>query len=501
MKCPQHRVNTRLRMASLPTPTDSAGESPSNDNIELTAGATAPPASASAAAAAAAAAAEKTSDDEGQGRNSNATNNNTKSDTNGAPQSQSQELPPYVVSHTTQYDEQLLHRATADAGRWAYGVALVELWVMNETRTKLFRPQSGWWVDPVYHSFVHNDPSAPSYGQDDATSTSSPQCEECQICRITCPDRPDYIPATPLSPGEGLPGVLWSEIRDGNTNAINDANVGSRRRSTPAIFVDPPTRLQRQQQPNADHKTIVWRQVAPLAADPDQPWKPRMHHLESIGFAWAAAVPFSLHGETGIIIYAARRDNMVLSRLRSVENETYLVSAASLIAAAYSLRKPRQIVVQARHERLAPAWERVRGKVKYLAKCRQSVKHFVDERDASEQQQKNEIEKENKKAGDDDEGGKDVEEAMEETGDKQERENDKQRDHCCKPLYQLIVQQWTKLHGANAQPPPSMTWSQSSLSFVGVFVSLTMLTHLNSFVQKQSSGEDELILGYVKLPL
>jgi hypothetical protein len=42
------------------------------------------------------------------------------------------------------YDNEFFHRVIEDAGRWAFGVIFVEVWVLNETRTHLFRPENGW---------------------------------------------------------------------------------------------------------------------------------------------------------------------------------------------------------------------------------------------------------------------------------------------------------------------------------------------------------------------
>lgn len=95
------------------------------------------------------------------------------------------------------YDDDLLHRAVADAGRWAYGTVLVEVWVQHGT--SLVRPPSGWWLDPVYHA----QPCG---------------IESCQLCRLTDKERPDYVAPAPLIPGEGLPGALWAELQGGTTS-------------------------------------------------------------------------------------------------------------------------------------------------------------------------------------------------------------------------------------------------------------------------------------------
>jgi hypothetical protein len=40
-------------------------------------------------------------------------------------------------------DINLLHRSVADAGRWAFGMILVEVWVMSPDNTALYRSDSG----------------------------------------------------------------------------------------------------------------------------------------------------------------------------------------------------------------------------------------------------------------------------------------------------------------------------------------------------------------------
>ena len=127
-------------------------------------------------------------------------------------------------------DERLLHRTVADAGRWAHGTILVEVWVLSDDKTCLFRPELGWWIDPVYH---------------DACG------ENCEICRLVTPQKKGYVPPKPLAPGEGLPGVLWSESDKFRTS------TGSLRKphllpmhSTPNVFGEPA---------GASKSHVVWR--------------------------------------------------------------------------------------------------------------------------------------------------------------------------------------------------------------------------------------------------
>lgn len=114
------------------------------------------------------------------------------------------------------FDDSLLRRAVADGSRWAYGLRFVKVWVQNEI-TQLFRPESSWWIDPVFHS----------------------DCgKNCKICRLTNPERSDFLKPEPLFPGEGLPGVLFNDTA-------------------------------------ASAETVAWRHIKLVVEDPDQPWNAR----------------------------------------------------------------------------------------------------------------------------------------------------------------------------------------------------------------------------------
>jgi hypothetical protein len=197
-------------------------------------------------------------------------------------------------------DINLLHRSVADAGRWAFGMILVEVWVMSPDNTALYRSDSGWWIDPVYHRNCSAD---------------------CKICRLTEPSRTDYLAPHPLAPGEGLQGALWSEtgyhLRGGNGNS-NSSSFHNQflsrdhhnKKMLDGVFG-----------PTSPIKQVVWREVQALADDPDQPWNPRLQLLAEVGLGWAAAVPFRYHGQQGIVVYLARQ-GVDQAKLQSVTNET-----------------------------------------------------------------------------------------------------------------------------------------------------------------------------------
>jgi hypothetical protein len=152
-----------------------------------------------------------------------------------------------LMSSTTDwYDEDLLHRAVADAGRWAYGTIFVEVWLLTEDRFSLVRPNRGWWIDPINHMEYHAPPkhgkgnenkknrrqslhqrlsssssilkslSQSSFSQQDQDA----QSQSCPNCRLTNKSRPDYLEPGYHIPGEGLPGILWAD--DHNPHFLSD---------------------------------------------------------------------------------------------------------------------------------------------------------------------------------------------------------------------------------------------------------------------------------------
>jgi len=149
------------------------------------------------------------------------------------------------------YDDDLLHRAVADAGRWAYGTIFVEVWLLTDDRCALVRPNGGWWIDPVHHHEyhgIHNEkdktkkqnPVLPQGGRTRVSSVAESLASytvgqphhhpSCPVCRLTDPNRTDYIEPGYHVPGEGLPGILWAG--DHNAHYVNDRSVlGDSRRS------------------------------------------------------------------------------------------------------------------------------------------------------------------------------------------------------------------------------------------------------------------------------
>jgi len=210
---------------------------------------------------------------------------------------------------------------------------------------------------------------------------------------------------------------------------------------------------------------VFWREVKALAADPDQPWNPRLLLLAELGLGWAAAVPFGLPGAQGITVYMAR-ESVDLSRLQAPENEEYLIAASNLIGAAYAFRGPRRTVVSERREEMQDAIYRIKRKVLITARMGVSLEDIVK---AEERKQTS------------------------------SPEFGKERTSHAGQLFQAVQQRAVstakKCKGGGIQPPPGFTWNQTIWTFVGSFATLLMLTRLNVHVTEHYGSDYSIVLG------
>lgn len=233
-------------------------------------------------------------------------------------------------------DADMLNRALADAGRWAFGIMMAEVWIypQNESgasartlRIRLERPPGGLWIDPVY-----------------LLSDSSGALE-----RLIDPTRDNYVPPAPLIPGEGLAGILWTETD--HTGVFGDFDKDSASRGG----------------------KVAWRDVRSLANDPDRPPNKRVKIFADAGFGWAAGVPFNVRKHMGIVVFLGRKAADP-EKLRSELNEDYLRASADLIGAVYALREPRRACIEQRRQDAHEALRRARAKVFAMIRSRSWVK-------------------------------------------------------------------------------------------------------------------------------
>jgi len=235
------------------------------------------------------------------------------------------------------FDEDLLHCAIKDAGRWAYGIVMVEIWVLKEDKTALFRPDGGWWIDPVWH-----------------------ECTD-DVRRATDPSFPGYVPPPSLAPGVGLAGALWSETLS-TTGRVADKQ-----------------------------QYVIWRDLYSLQRDPDQPYDSRLKRFGECGLGFAGGVYFKNSGQQGLVVFLART-GVDLDKLRSETNETYMRSASDLIGSAWALRGPRRAVEMERKRELNAAVRRARIKIQAMIGMGISLSTLTDKPVPQKKQPHNMIE-------------------------------------------------------------------------------------------------------------
>jgi hypothetical protein len=248
----------------------------------------------------------------------------------------------------------LLQQAVAEAGLLAYGVLLVEVWVMLDDQTRLHR--MAHWLDPTFH-----DPAVHQQSNDDHDDDDQ---ENCPLCRLTQSSHPNFVPTKPLAPGEGLPGVLWQDAGGAGmmlSNAsllYNQSAARSLTRSSGSKTSLEPNFVSR------GRRRVAWRQVDVVAKDPDQPWNSRLQLLNECGLGWVAAVSIAPHCH-GIVLFMAR-ESVDTDLLMSVTNEQYLIASAHYIGALYALRAPRRAALAARTTMALAGWRTLKNNVHHL---------------------------------------------------------------------------------------------------------------------------------------
>jgi hypothetical protein len=391
----------------------------------------------------------------------------------------------------------VVRRAVADAGQFAFGIVMVEVWLLSPDQTRLFRPPFGLWVDPVYAS-----------SSDDATQQ--------KLARLMDPTRKDYVPNTTLAIGEGLAGMLFVEAKNmqggigAAKNALNRMRGGGgggaggggggglHRRSSEARIprsasVLGPALVRGGSRDEADveganpagsgpepatthtaipgSSNVFFRNVNQISSDPDQPFSPRLNMIAELGLGWCVAVPM-FHGRTtGIVLYLAR-SHVSLQQLQSSANQNYLVAAAHFIGAALDLREPRKVADEARRQQVRNCWGRVRDRIVYLKRMGIPLADAIAQAEAEKQKLTSRL---------------DLRQSLMFTVSSTQRLGE--------VLARRFVMMLKKSRGGNGMVPPAMSGFQSCYSFVGAFATLTILHFINQRVEE--TYDAGLALGYV----
>lgn len=347
------------------------------------------------------------------------------------------------------YNDRMLQQSIEEAGIWTPQCAMVELWVWNDESSHLHL--KGSWLDPILHK---------------------ENCcgSKCPLCMLKDPSCDDYVPGVPVAPGEGLPGLLWSDLSPGNTmdhhhhhhwfwtprartrydvssshhTAVSLSSIGTSASTT-----------------TLHRKHLRWRELQAIAHDPHQPWNPRLLTIAGIPDAnYVTAVPFRAQDAAGMVIFVCRGESLAFA---TEHNENYIMSTAQLIGSTYAIRRPWLTVVKEKRTEIKHALDR--------------LKHHFGE---------NCLESIVSNDGDDD-------------------SVDWKEISLCRlvlsDIRQRVQQVATKAKGAGMHPPPAMSWKESFLTFVGVFWTLLILTKTNHGMMAWFGSEYEIVLGYVTTSL
>ncbi|KAL9182580.1 hypothetical protein ACHAXT_013232 [Thalassiosira profunda] len=340
-----------------------------------------------------------------------------------------------------EFDRDMLHRAIADTGRWAYGTISVEAWVLDQNTGKLIRPKRAFWFDPVAVR-----------GQQDNEA----------LMRLVDPSREGFVSPDPLAPGVGLAGALWSELSD-RTLFPAHGRRGHRRHNRTLSFGNVVADA-------TGERHVAWREVEPISLDPDQPFNLRLKMAVQAGIGLAAGVKFDFRGQQGLVVYMARGTTDV-EKLKSETNEQYLLSAAEVIGSIVCLRGARRRCLAERRAEREAAVRRVRHKMVAVIRLGGSfLKKSLETSEPVDVTAK-------------------PKPSLDEAGAKRSRG---QR------VWSFLVRRSkvlpAKWRGANNEPPPPFSTRESLWTFLGCFLTLVALLTFSEAIER-TNQDYSLVLG------
>lgn len=198
--------------------------------------------------------------------------------------------------------------AIENAGRNAFGIIAIDVWIHDEDDGSFHQPPGGWWRHHLYQ----------------------PESVAAQraLARIEDTSHSDYAPPLPQIAGAGLAGYFWSLI-------------------------------------GAHNRHCIWRDVKAITSDPDQPPYLRMQLLEQAGFGKATGVPFDIRGHRGVVVYLSR-ESASLEQLEEKANDAHLRVSSDLIGVISANSITQEASIGVKTTRTAATLCRIRAKWKAL---------------------------------------------------------------------------------------------------------------------------------------
>ena len=379
-------------------------------------------------------------------------------------------------------DVDILTQTVAMSMKSLYGIYGIELWYFNEGSGKLENIAlsddiEGGTVEGLLLKRVTQDADEINRK---FWNVDKPQES---FKKLTDKSNKGYLAPDPVGPGCGLPGALWSEIGKYATNGLN--GIGHS---------------------NVSHD-VHWREVDELADDPDQPYDDRLQHLAKAGFTRAAGLPFNVKNFRGMVIYFANPHGD-FEHLNCDVNKTMIHHSSQMIGAAAAFRPAQEASEAYLQEKSHQTWRRVKIKILTIMRFGGSLRA---KKNGGPQAS----------SGDDKKNGKrrstfaKVHELSVRV-----RKDFKKTAIQAKDDLETKANRWvSKMHGGNAGEtiilsfctscskyahftfliwpkgiPPSFTWTQTLWSFVGVLVTHTILSRLNSFIMMETADTTKLSL-------
>lgn len=156
----------------------------------------------------------------------------------------------------------------------------------------------------------------------------------------------------------------------------------------------------------------------------------------------------------------------IRERSGTVSIQFLIHPAGSCLQAAFALRGPRRHIVDERQSEVKAVFRRVRAKILVITRQGISLETFIEENAAKEDQVAS-----NRTS------------AAWQFGE------------YARELKERLITTLRKTRGGGVQPPPTMSWKQTLLTFSGVFITLLMITRLNIYVVSQHGPDYEIVLG------
>lgn len=348
------------------------------------------------------------------------------------------------------YDKNLLNHVVQDATRWACGVVFVEVWILDDKTNKLVR--KGWSIEPSAY--------------------------EENFIPLTDPLADDYLEPHPLAPGEGLPGLLFS-MAGGRYHVQCTSGFGNNNSHREPSF---------RRAPNSTRRRLSWYPVKPIANDPDQPHNLRLQHLGNVCGLTAAGVTFQVGSSgamaEGVVIFLARGSSD-RSTLCDELHINYMKYATMLIASAYAHRELRKQVMEARGRAAESGWKKLKNSVLSIHQSGESLRDHVEE-NAKRKRMGLERNEEKLKLSTIVESGRST--SITKSITVQAKAAPK---FVCYQLQKF----YKKCLGANTKGPPVFSWKEVLWTFLGVFLTLSILTNINTALGQSYGSDYKIVMG------